>query len=128
MTSINSLCANDHNRDVKSDSEASEDPGNGGVYRPHVPAQSGGKKEEGSLEHHRETLDEPVQWPFLKPIAFALTVSATLDRRPAFIAQVPVQPLLPQHGDEGGQQGDKETRVHEAGDGDDLTWQISLNR
>ena len=81
MTSINSLCANDHNRDVKSDSEpeASEDPGNG-VYRPHVPARSGGKKEEGSLEHHRETLDESVQWPFLKPIAFALTVSATVDR------------------------------------------------
>ena len=86
-------CPSDHDYDVESNSEAGEageDPGNGGVYGPHVPAESAGEKEERGLEHHRETLDEVMQRPFLEPISFALTVSATLDHRPARIAQVPV--------------------------------------
>jgi len=35
--------------------------------------------------------------------------------------------LLAQHGDKCGEQGDHETRIHEAGDGDGLVWWISLN-
>jgi len=35
--------------------------------------------------------------------------------------------LLAKHGDECGKQGDHETRVHEAGDGDDLPRWIFLN-
>ena len=72
----------DHDRDEKYDSKASEtDEGecNGGVDGPHVPAESTGEQEEGHLEHHRETLDEELQWPFLQPITFSLAVSATLD-------------------------------------------------
>jgi len=91
-----------------------------------VSTESTGEKEEGDLEHHRETLDEEVQWPFLQPIAFTLTVSASLDHRPARILQVSIQPLLAQHGDERGKHGDYETRVHETGHGDDLTRWISL--
>ena len=34
--------------------------------------------------------------------------------------QVPVEPLLSQHRDEGSEQRDHQTRVHEPGDGDDL--------
>jgi len=56
-----------------------------------------------------------------------LTVSTTLDHRPARIAQVPVQPLLPQHRDECGQQGHQKTRVHETGDDDNLARWVSLN-
>jgi hypothetical protein len=93
-----------------------------------VSAEPAGEKEERRLEHHRKTLDEEVQWPFLEPIAFALTVPATLDRRPARIPQVPVQPLLPQHGDECGEQRDHETRVHETGDDDDLAKRAFLGR
>ena len=56
----------------------------------------GAGEEEGDLEHHRETLDEQVQWPLLEPVAFALTVSAALDHRSARIPQGPVQPLFSQ--------------------------------
>ena len=87
-----------------------------------------GEKEEGDLEHHRQTLDEEVQWPFLQSIAFALTVSASLDNRPTRILQVSIQPLLAQHRDECGEHGDYETRIHEAGDGDDLARWIFLDR
>ena len=90
--------------------------------------ESTGKKEEGDLEHHRKALDEEVQWPFLEPIAFALTVAATLDHRPARVPQVPIQPLLAQHGDERGEHGDQKTRVHETGDGNDLARRTFLNR
>ena len=41
--------------------------------------------------------------------------------------QVSVEPLLAQHRDERGQQRDQETRVHESGDGDDLTWGFFLD-
>jgi len=70
----------------KYDSEASQaDEGtcNGGTDGPHASAETAGEKEEGGLEHHWKTLDEEVQWPSLEPIAFSLTVSATLDHRPA---------------------------------------------
>jgi len=93
-----------------------------------VSTETGGEKEEGDLEHHRGTLDEEVQWPFLQPIAFALTISASLDHRPARILQVSIQPLLAQHGDERGEHGDYETRIHEAGHGDDLARWISPGR
>jgi len=61
-----------------------------------------------------------MQWPFLEPITFALTISTTFDHRPARVPQVPVEPLLSQHGDERGEHGDRETRVHETGDRDNL--------
>ena len=93
-----------------------------------MPAESTGEKEEGDLEHHRETLDEEVQWPFLQPIAFALTISASLDHRPARILQVSIQPLLAQHRDERGEHRDYETRIHETGHGDDLAWWIFLDK
>ena len=71
-----------HNHDIKCDPETSEtDEGecNRGVDGPHVLTEAKGEKEEGDLEHHRETLDEEVQWPFLQPIAFSLAVSASLN-------------------------------------------------
>jgi hypothetical protein len=92
-----------------------------------VSAESAGEQEKRRLEHHRETLDEEVQRPLLQPITFSLAVSATLDHRPARIPQVPVQPLLPQHRDECGQQRDQETRIHQAGRGDDLARWAFLN-
>ena len=91
-------------------------------------AESAGEEEEGDLEHHWKTLDEEVQWPFLQSIAFALTVSATLDHRPARIPQVSIQPLLAQHGDECGEQGDHETRIHETGHCDDLARWVLLGK
>jgi hypothetical protein len=92
----------------------------------HVFAQSTSEEEEGNLEHHRETLDEEMEGPLLESIALALTVSATLDHRPARIPQVPVEPLLAQHRDECGEQRDQETRVHESSDGDDLAGRALL--
>ena len=50
-----------------------------------------------------------------------------LDHRSARIAQVPVQPLLPQHGNKCSEQGDKETHVHEASGDDDLARWIFLS-
>ena len=69
-----------------------------------------------------------MQWPFLQPIAFSLTVSASLDHRPTRIPQVSVQPLLAQHRDECGKHGDHETRIHETGDSDNLARWIPLGR
>jgi hypothetical protein len=83
-------------------------------------AQPTGEEEEGDLEHDWETLDEEMEGPFLQSIALALTVSATLDHRPARMPQVPVEPLFAQHCDERGEQRDQETRVHQSGDRDDL--------
>ena len=79
------------------------------------------------MEHHRETLDEEVQRPFLQPITFSLAISATLNHRPARIPQVSVQPLFPQHRDECSQQRDQETRIHQAGRCDDLARWVFLN-
>ena len=89
-------------------------------------AEPASKEEEGSLEHYRKTLDEEVERPPLESIAFALTVTATLNHRPTRIAQVTVQPLLAQHGDERGEQGDHKARVHQTSDSDDLAPWISL--
>ena len=86
--------------------------------------QSTSEEEEGNLEHQREALDEEVEGPLLESIAFALAISATLDHRSANVPQVPVEPLLAQHRDECGEQGDQETRVHESSDCDDLTGRI----
>ena len=91
-------------------------------------AESTGEKEERDLEYYRETFDEEVEWPFLEPIEFALTVSATLDHRPARITQVPVQPLLAQHGGECSEQGQQKARVHQTGDSDDLARWAFLDR
>ena len=49
-----------------------------------------------------------------------MPVSATLDHRSPRLPHVPVEPLLPQHGDERRKQGHQETGVHQARDGDDL--------
>ena len=90
--------------------------------------ESAGEQEEGGLEHQRKALDERVERPFLQPVAFALPVAAALDYRATRIAQVSIQPLLPQHGDECGEKGDHKTCIHEAGDSDDLARWIFLNR
>ena len=90
--------------------------------------ESAGEQQEGGLEHQRKALDEGVEWPSLEPVAFALPVAAALDYRATRIAQVSVQPLLPQHGNECGEQGDHKTCIHEAGDSDDLARRIFLNR
>jgi len=92
-----------------------------------MPTESTSKEEEGNLEYQRKALDEEVEPPFFKPIEFALTLLATLGHRPARIAQVPAQPLLPQHGGECGEQGQEKARVHEASNGDDLAWRALLN-
>ena len=73
------------------------------------------------MEHERETLDEEMEGPLLESVALSLTVSATLDHRPARIPEVPVEPLLAQHCDECSEQRDQETCVHQSGDSDDLT-------
>ena len=73
-------------------------------------------------------LDKEIWGSFLEPIAFVLTVSATLHHRPARIPRVSVQPLFAHHGDERGKQGDHEACIHEAGNGDDLARRAFLNR
>ena len=69
-----------------------------------------------------------MEWPFLESVALALTVSASLDHRPARIPQVSIQPLLAQHCDECGEHGDYQTRVHETGHSDDLARRVSRDR
>jgi len=69
-----------------------------------------------------------MEGPLLQSIALPLTVSATLDCRPASIPQVPVEPLLAQHRDECGEQRDQQTRVHQSSDGDDLTGRALWDR
>ena len=90
-------------------------------------AQSTSEEEECNLEHHRETLDEEMEGPLLESVALPLTVSATLYHRPAGIPQVSVEPLLAQHRDECGEQRHQETRVHQSGDGDDLSGRALLD-
>ena len=63
-------------------------------------AKPTGEEKEGDLKHHRQTLDEGMEWPLLQSLQFTLTVSTTLDRRPSCFPQVTVEPLLPQHRDE----------------------------
>ena len=84
-------------------------------------------EEEGNLEHEQETLDKEVEGPLLESIALALTVSAMLDRRPACIPQITIKPLLPQHCDKCGEQGDQQARIHEASDSDDIAGRIFLD-
>ena len=57
-----------------------------------------------------------------------MTVSASLDHRPARIPQVSIQPLLAQHRDERGEHRDYQTRVHETGHSDDLARWVSRDR
>ena len=59
-------------------------------------------------------------------IAFALPVSTTLDRRPARMARVPVQPLLPQHCNKRGQKRDQKARVQQASSDNDLARRVLL--
>ena len=91
-----------------------------------MPTKPGSEEEEGNLEHERKTLNEEMEGPLLESIALALTVSATLDHRPSCVPQVAIEPLLAQHCNECGEQGDQETRVHEPSDGDDLAGRIFL--
>jgi len=124
-------CSGDHDCDVKDEpdgGEADDDAPNGGGNRQHVFAKSTGEKEEGNLEHYLKTLDEEVEWPFLQPIAFALTVSATLDHRPARVPQVPIHPLPRQHSEECGKQGDQQTCIDETGGSDDPVRGAFLDR
>ena len=123
-------CPNNDYPKVEQDSEHSEgdeDTCNGGVDGCHVFAQSASEEEERNLEHDRETLDEEMEGPLLQSITLPLTVSATLDRRPACVPQIPVEPLLAQHRDECGKQRDQETRVHQSSDGDDLAGRTLLD-
>jgi len=123
-------CPNNNYPKVEQDSEHSEgyeDTCNGGVDGCHVLAQSTSEEEEGNLEHDWETLDEEMEGPLPRSIALPLTVSATLDRRPACVPQIPVEPLLSQHCDECGEQRDQQTRVHESSDGDDLAGRALLD-
>ena len=95
----------DDDPDVKKDSKTSK--GNEGVRDGvvdgrHVSAKATGEEEESDLKHNRKTLYKQVERPFLEPIAFALTVSTTLDHRTSSMPQVSVQPLLSQHRDESG--------------------------
>ena len=73
-------------------------------------------------------LDKEIWGSFLEPIAFVLTVSATLHHRPARIPRVSVQPLFAHHGDERGKQGDRKIRVHGTDDDDGLVRRAFLNR
>jgi hypothetical protein len=91
-----------------------------------VSTESTSEEKKGDLEHYWKTSDEKVEGPFLEPIAFSLTVTATLDHRPTRIPQVPVQPLFPQHRDECSKQRDQEACVHKPSDGDDLAGRILL--
>ena len=122
-------CPNDHNPKVEQNPEHSqgdEDTCNGGIDRRHVLAQPAGEEEEGNLEHDREALDEEVEGPLLQSIALPLTICGALDRRPAGVPEVPIEPLLSQHCDECGKKRDQETRIHQPGDGDDLAGRAFL--
>ena len=122
-------CTNNHNPEVEHDSknsEGDEDTSDGGIDGRQVFAQSASEEEKGSLEHDRETFNEEMEGPLLEPITFALPISTSLNRRPACMPQVSVEPLFTQHCDECGKQGDRQARVHEPGDGDDFTRGIDL--
>ena len=123
-------CSNNHNPKVEQNSEhgeGDEDTCNGGIDGSHVLAQSASEEEERDLEHDREAFDEEMEGPLLQSIALPLTVSATLDRRPAGIPQVPVEPLFAQHRDECSEKRDQQTRVHEPSNGDDLAGRTPLD-
>ena len=82
-------CPNSDYSKVEQDSkhcEGDEDTCNRGIDGCHVLAQSTSEEEERDLEHNRETLDEEMEGPLLQSIALPLTVSATLNRRPASIS------------------------------------------
>ena len=80
--------ASDNNDDVDQGSDHGENDKDGSnrmVDGPHVFVEPECEKEEGNLEHYCEALDEEMETPLLESIAFALTVSATFDHRPACI-------------------------------------------
>ena len=86
------------------------------------------EEEEGDLEYDRKALDEEVEMPLLESIAFTLTVSTTLDHRPARIPQVAVKSLFAQHREERGEQRDQEARIHESSGSDNITRRVCLDR
>ena len=108
-------------------SKRDEDPRNDIVNGCHVSTQPAGEEEESDLEHHRKSFDEQVERPFLESCVLSLTVSTTLDHRPARVPHVSVQPLLPQHCDERREQRYQQAGVHETRDGDDLAGRVLLN-
>ena len=81
-----------------------ERPCNRCVDGHYISAQSAGKEKEGDLKHHRKAFNDEVERPSLQPVEFTLTVSATLDHRPSCMSRVSIEPLLPQHRGERGQQ------------------------
>ena len=122
-------CTSDDDSDVKHNSKTGEgDEGicDGSVDGCHVLTNTAGEEEESDLENDGKAFD--VEWPFLEPIALALTVSTTLDHKPASVPQVPVQPLLPQHRDECGQQRDQQTGIQETSCGDNFAGRGNLGR
>ena len=66
--------------------------------------------------------------PFLESIEFALAVSATLDHRSTRVPQISVEPLLPQHRGERGQERHYEACVQEGSGGDDFCGRVLLDR
>lgn len=91
----------------------------GSVDGYHVPTEAASKEKEGDPKHHRKAPDEQVERPFLEPIVFPLTVSATLNHRPTSMPQVSIQPRLSQHGDECCEKRHQKARIQEASGSDD---------
>ena len=61
-----------------------------------------------------------VEVPRDNPVEFALSILATFDNGPSHLGRgIPVQPLLAEHGKEGGEQGSGEARVQDSLDLDD---------
>ena len=93
--------------------------GDRGVDGPHVPAESASEKKEGYLKHDGQALDKRPEWPFMEPIELALAVAASLNHRPSFASNIPVELLFSQHCNESGEQRDQQTRIHKTSCYDD---------
>ena len=86
-------CASDGDPNVKQKPKAGEGKegvSDGVVDGCHVPTEAAGEEKKCDLEHHRETLDEQVEWPFGEPVALPLTISATVDHGSSGVPQVSI--------------------------------------
>ena len=121
---LRSRASND-NGNVEDDAGRGDPEGNGcdgDIDPPQIARERTTKKQQSGLQHQRQRLHHRVEVPRNDPIEFALSILATFDGSPPHVGRlIPVQPLLAEHRQEGGEKRSGETRVQ---DGLDLNYHM----
>jgi len=96
---------------------------NGGVDPPQVLGEGASQQQQCSLQHQRERFQHVVEIPRHDPVQLSLTILAAFDGRPSHVDRsVSVQPLLPEHCEESGEERGGKAGVQDALNLDRRSW------